>query len=83
MVELCNLKEGVENMMIEKTGYTIVTAGATLRVVKNGRVEAQGFGDKESALKAIHVIEGSEKKDFYTESKSLVYKNTKLEVELC
>ena len=43
---------------MKKTEYKLEQKDNNLRVLKNGKIEAQGFGDEESALHAIWVIEG-------------------------
>ena len=50
-----------------KTNYTIEKSRETYRVLKHGKIEAQGFGDVESALHAVWVLEGKKMSEFYTE----------------
>ena len=63
-------------MLIEKTPYEI---GKDFKVYLNGVLEAHGFRDTESALKAVHVLEGSVKGDFYTQTGGAVLLNRPLE----
>jgi len=66
-------------MITEKTPYTIEQHGERLSVVLEGRRVALGFTDKESAVKAVHVINGSNPKHFYKEIGGIVYLDQKVE----
>jgi len=65
-------------MLKEKTNYEFARSGNSLRVIKDGSIVAQGFDEEESALKAIHVIEGS-RKDFYSFEGGVVYRNIRVQ----
>jgi len=56
-------------MMMTKTDYTI----KDLKVYKSGKLEAHGFGDIESALHSIWVMEGKRERTFFVESEGIVY----------
>ena len=45
---------------MKQTDYTIKKDGERYTVYRNGKREAYGFNDKESALHSIWVIEGSQ-----------------------
>ena len=51
--------------MSKKTNYTIRKCGNNTSVWKGEKREAHGFGDDESALHAIWVIEEKNQNDFY------------------
>ena len=56
-----------DKMEIEsrKTDYTLEEQNGLFEVYKNGKREAYGIIDKESALHAIHTLEGKKQDDFY------------------
>lgn len=49
--------------MMTKTDYKI----DNLKVMKYGKIEAHGFGDIESALHSVFVMEGKKQGTFYVE----------------
>lgn len=55
-------------MSIIKTGYTIISKDTLYAVVKNNKMIAQGFSDKESALHAIWVMESRNINNFFVEN---------------
>ena len=58
-----------------KTDYTI----KDLKVYKNGKMESHGFGDMDSALHSIWVMEGKRQGTFFLESKGIVYLQEEIE----
>ena len=66
-------------MLMTKTNYTVRKQGKTYSALKDGAIEAYGFGDVDSTLKAIHVLEGSNMNHFYEEGNGIVYLKSNLE----
>lgn len=56
-------------MLISKTPYTI----ENLKVLKNGKLQAQGLGDMESALHCVFVLEGKKENTFFVEINGEVF----------
>ena len=50
---------------IKKTKYQLNQEGEQFEVLKNGKIEAKGFNDEESALHSVWVIEGKVYDHFY------------------
>ena len=48
----------------------------------NNKLEAQGFTDTESALTAIHKMEGKKQGHFYVESGGIVYRQERVKLEI-
>jgi len=65
-------------MLMTKTNYTVKLQGETYAALKDGVIEAKGFNDVESTLKAIHVLEGSNMNHFYEEGNGIVYLKSNL-----
>ena len=59
-------------MQEKKTLYTI---SKDFKVYEGGVLKAHGFNDMESSLKAVHVLEGGIKEDFYTSVDGIVFLN--------
>ena len=64
--------------MMTKTKYRIVPAGERLNVEVDGKIEALGFSDEESALHAIFTIEGKVVGTFYSTINGIVFLNEEL-----
>lgn len=60
-------------MIIEQTKYTIVPDHNRLAVLLDGRIEAKGFTDEESALHAVWMKQGKKAGHFYTVKEGVVY----------
>ena len=59
--------------------YKIEPKGEQYMITSNGKIVAQGFGDKESALHSIWVIEGKNSNDFYREKDGIVKVSARFE----
>jgi len=66
-------------MLMIKTPYTLSINGSNIRIMLNNKLEAQGFTDTESALTAIHKMEGKKQGHFYVESDGIVYLKEELD----
>jgi len=65
-----------------KTSYTLSRNGNNVKVLLNNKLEAQGFTDTESALTAIHKMEGKKQGHFYVESGGIVYRQERVKLEI-
>ena len=69
-----------EVMMMIKTPYTLSRNGSNIKVMLNDKLEAQGFTNTESALTAIHKMEGKKQGHFYVESDGIVYRQERIKL---
>ena len=63
-----------------KTDYTLQRSGTNIKVMLKNKLEAQGFTDTESALTAIHKMEGKKQGHFYVESDGIVYRQERIKL---
>jgi len=68
-------------MLIEKTVFSIRKEGETYTAFRGKEIASKGFSNINSALKSIHVLEGSKDNEFYSEVDTIVLKNTKIKKE--
>lgn len=61
-------------MLMVKTEYTV----QDLRIYKDGKVQAYGFMDMDSALHAVFCMEGKKQGTFFVESEGIVYLQEKV-----
>jgi hypothetical protein len=57
----------------KKSVYTFDKTASNIKVMIGSKIEAQGFGDEESALHGIWVLEGKIPTTFYVEAKDGIY----------
>lgn len=61
----------MENKHTTKTNYKLEKDGNNIKVLKDRKIKAHGFGDNASALNAIWVIEGKVHDHFYVADKDM------------
>ena len=68
-------------MLMIETSYTLSRIGNNIKVMLNDKLEAQGFTDTESALTAIHKMEGKKQGHFYVETGGIVYRQERIKLD--